>query len=174
MALQKRLIAANRNYVTLLLADMNDMFISEILESVDTYSRAFLQSFVCHELAILTNQEIPNHETAGDFIWYEVWQKKNEGDKLLFLQSLREELLEDFMWRELENLDVDIMPDNDALSDELTDSVVEACDGIAKAYMRLLETRNCNPTIDSFVNEVNPPLRRAYNRIEEAVRQANN
>ena len=171
---EKRLVATNRNYATLLLANLNDTFIEEITESVKSDTRDFFQSFMCHELMILTNREIPNHESAGDFIWHEVWQKKNEGDKLLFLQTLREEFLEDFIWGELERLDVDLVSHGDALSDEITDAAVEACDAIAKGYMMLLRTRSCNPSIESFVAEINPPLRRAYNRIQQAFKEAYN
>ena len=150
-----------------LLLDLNAEFLSlaafDMQRLENASFREFVQNAIGMETDVLDN-ESNTYDNIDEYMWQVALQVIAKQQN--FATSIRELHLEKFFWNELEKLGVDIMPDDDNLSDQLTDAVMEACESTAKVYLMLLRDNQCNPPLDKFQEEVNESLERAYARLE--------
>ena len=149
-----------------LLLTLNTVLVEEVewyLNSPHISPKEFIQHAIGLEVETSSSTDT-DYQNVGEYVWHLAFG--NDSKQQSFAASIRENILEEFMWTELEKIGVDISPDNDELSDQLTDAIVEGADSIAKGYLMLLRTNQSNPPMEGFRKEVDESLERAYAMLE--------
>ena len=150
-----------------LLLALNTVFVEEVAFNLKRCTESEFKEFIQNSIGVETvtlDNSYNAYDTIGEYVWHSTFGDNTSQQN--FSTSIREDILENFVWDELVKLGWDILTDDDNLSDQLTDAVVEACESIARGYLILLKDSHCNPKLEQFQQDINESLGRECARLE--------
>lgn len=161
----------DNNTVSNLLVELNTVFLEEVavnlVQTANHLGNATLQEFIQHSIgidAVIADHAYGDYKNISEMAWHIAFP--DDKSRQSFTESIRENILEEFIWTEFENIGIEVPFTDGDTTEQLVDVSSEASNSIAEEYMTLLETSQCNPPLDKFREEIAEALRKAYISLE--------